>query len=131
MFWRKALKEEIDHLQEEVNELGVTKSNLQQNAIDNQELRRINAESTSEISKLKKQIRGQLEADLFFASAKICSDLASGKTKEEMASQIDYQRRLREQLRGMAQAPSVGLGSPFAQFAGQAPFPSIFGGLFR
>lgn len=57
------------------------------------------------IRELRKQIRGQTEADLFLVSVQICLKLLRGEKKESLSSFYEQQQRL-QQWMAATQSPS-------------------------
>lgn len=128
MFWRKELQDEIAKQRTEIALLKDDQAKWREGTIENQKLHEKNAEITTAINKLNSQVREQTEADLFFASAKICFELFNGKPKEKIKSQLERQQELRMALVAQQQAmpyPALsGLYSPYNR-------AGLLSGLFR
>ena len=125
MFWRKKLQIEIRNQRDEIGTLKAEQQEGKAAINETQNLHRHNAELTTEINKLKEQVREQTEADLFFVSAKICFELSSGKSKKEIKTLIERQQLLQGRLAAIQQQQS-----PMTYYGQQGLFGGLCGGIF-
>ena len=110
-------------LEKEYEELKRKIHALEQLSIVNSSLRQEVATLQSQLAEVKKQIREQIEANLFFISAKIQKKLLDGEPKENVQDFRSQQMALQAQLAQMQQpSPSssflqgLGLGGFFGRF---------------
>ena len=106
MFGRKKLQDKIDELQVEIKMVKNTQQEQRNYAIENQKLHQQNSDLVAKINKLKLQVRKQTEADLYFVSAEICSDLLNGKSEKEVKTLLEHQQSLRRSLPQQQAAPA-------------------------
>ncbi len=126
MFGRKELKAKIHEQETKITLLKDEQSQWRKDTIDIQSLHKHNAELATEINKLKTQVREQIEADLFFTSAKICFKLFNGEHKDKVKSLLERQAERQAMLARQQMAAGSPSYSPYAP----TPLSNLLGDSF-